>query len=448
MAKLLIVDDEQRMLSLLKTMFSDAGHEVCVAATGEEALQAASDNEPDVVLLDLRLPGMDGLYVLARLKAAVPRAEVVIMTAYASVESAVEAMKAGASDYIIKPFSMDDMMLTVKRALERLELRDENARLKSELAGVRGVEEVVGRSQLVQKALQETMKAAPLDINVLFRGESGTGKTLFARLLHKHSPRASGPFIEVNCASFTETLLENELFGHEKEAFTGAVGRRRGKIELAHGGTLFLDEVADMSPNLQAKLLKVIESRSFFRVGGEKEVHVDCRMVFATNVDLETRVNDGTFRQDLYYRVNVFSINLPPLRKHVEDIPLLVEHILKQMGAKDVAVSPDVIKLFSAYPWPGNVRELENVIQSALVRSNGREISTAELPSYVDWHAAAPAAAEESKTLEAAEQRMVQNALHKSAGNKSKAAALLGISRKRLYTLLRRYNIQAEGKEE
>jgi two-component system NtrC family response regulator len=447
MAKLLIVDDEERILLLLKQLFADAGHSVATALTGEEALHLAGEQRPDVVLLDLRLPGMDGLYVLGKLKTVVSKAEVIIMTAFASVENAVEAMKAGAADYIMKPFNMDDMFLTVNRALERISLREENLRLKAELAGVRGTDEVIGRSTLIQEAVREMMKAAPLEINVLLRGESGTGKTLFARLIHKHSPRCNGPFVEVNCASFTETILENELFGHEKEAFTGAEGRKKGKVELADGGTLFLDEVADMSPTLQAKVLKVVENRSFFRVGGEKEVHVDCRFLFATNADIEARVAEGTFRSDLYFRVNVFSVNLPPLRRLIKDIPLLVEHILRQMGAKDTRVSPEAMETLLSYAWPGNIRELENVVQSALVRSKGKEIATADLPSYVAWGLSDLKKGSEAKVLEAAEERMVRNALKHAGGNKSRASALLGITRKRLYRLMRTYNIRSEVKD-
>ncbi|MBN1808098.1 MAG: sigma-54-dependent Fis family transcriptional regulator [Planctomycetes bacterium] len=443
MTKLLIVDDEERVTILLRGLLENAGYSVDTALTGEEALHIAEDREPDVALLDLRLPGMDGLYVLGKLRSLKPTMEVIMMTAYASVENAVEAMKAGASDYIIKPFREDDIVLTVKRAAERLALRDENTRLKREIAGIRGVDEIVGNSPVIRNAVGEMLKAAPLDINVLIRGESGTGKTLFARLIHKHSARAQGPYVEVNCASFPENLLENELFGHEKEAFTGAVGRKKGKVEIAHAGTLFLDEVADMSHSLQAKLLKVIEDRTFFRVGGEKPVTVDCRFLFATNVDIEDAVEKGGFRRDLYYRMNVFTIRLPALRDHMDDLPLLVEHILRRMGSARVDLAPSTLKLLSSYSWPGSVRELENVIQSALVRCDGDTVLPEHLPSYIDWHSPSPQPDARPGTLEDAEESMVRTALRKAGGNKSRASDILGISRKRLYTLIRKLGIDA-----
>jgi len=383
METILIVDDERNYLLVLKALLADAGYEVITCDNAGEALEVTSSHDLDLVITDMRMPGVDGMEFLVQLRSLQPEIPVIMMTAYATVEKAVEAMKSGAFDYITKPFKNEELILTIRKALEMHRLKQENRLLSQELQERFKFGNIVGKSKAMRQVYEIIEKVAQTRASVLITGESGTGKELIARAIHFNSPRSDKPFVSVNCSALPETLLESELFGHERGAFTGAVTRRKGRFELAHNGTLFLDEVGDMSPALQVKLLRVLQEMRFERVGGTATLQVDARLVAASNRDLKREVEIGRFREDLYYRLKVVHIHMPPLRERRDDIPLLVHHFLRKVakanGLPVKKVSHEALKYLYQYDWLGNVRELENVIERAVILCDGDEVRPQDL---------------------------------------------------------------------
>ncbi len=443
---ILIIDDEPKMCKILKFALEPDGHTVTTAGTAEEGVEKFDQAIFDLVLTDLKMPGKDGLFVLDHVKKAKPNTEVILMTAYASTQNAVDAMKKGAYDYIIKPFEMDELKLKVKHVIEKHALAEENKQLKSVLKDRYSLENMVGMSGAMQQVYKMVEKVAPTDATVLIRGESGTGKELVAQAIHHLSARASEPFVAVNCGALPESLLESELFGHEKGAFTGADKMKLGRFELAAGGTIFLDEIGEISPATQVKLLRVLQARQLERVGGTKTIDVKGRTIAATNSDLEEMLQDKSFREDLYYRINVFPITLPPLRDRQEDIPDLISHFLQKLGRAEDAISSAALNHFMTYHWPGNVRELENIVERSLIMSSGDRIEEGDLPPHVKKLTAGRGATslaipDEGLSLEQVEKDLIKNALDKAGGNKSKAAKLLGITRRKLYSMMERLGV-------
>src|SRR5579863_5968268 len=440
MASILIVEDEARMRRLLELDLSEAGYQTFSSADAEKGLDLLRREQIDLVLTDLKLPGLGGLEFLQaakRLNGALP---VVVMTAFGSVETAVEAMKAGASDYVLKPFSLAEMRLVVQKELDVRRLREENRSLREALGQRYDYPNVVARSVKMQEVLALVERVAPTPSTVLLGGESGVGKDLIARVIHQRSNRASGPFVKINSTAIPETLLESELFGYEKGAFTGATSSKPGKFELADKGTLFLDEIGDIPPAIQVKLLRVLQEREFERLGGTRTLKVDVRMIAATNRDLRAALEEGTFREDLYYRLNVVAIDIPPLRQHKEDIPALVafflERYAREMEKPVPKITPQALQHLTDFHWPGNIRELENVVQRAVALSSGPTIDAGDI--QVDQPAArlTPDGASQflppGVTLDQWEEDAIREALRRANGNKSQAARLLGLSRNAL----------------
>jgi len=470
-ARILVADDEPSIRWLLDRLLRQAGHAVTLVEDGEAALGAALAEPFDLVFLDIRMPGLDGLTVLSRLRTDAPETAVIVMTAHGSVRAAVEAMQRGAYDYVQKPFDNDEALLLVERALAARALAREVVLLKTGIQEVWEFGALVGKSPRMQEVYKTIGRIAGTDVTVLLGGESGTGKEVVARAIHHYSRRAGKPFVAVSCAAIPGTLLESELFGHERGAFTDAHQRRLGKFELAHGGTVYLDEVGDLGPELQPKLLRALQEREFERVGGDEPIRVDVRVVAATNKDLETLIRDGRFREDLYYRLNVVSLMLPPLRERREDIPFLVDHFLakhaESLGERRLAAG--TLQRLVAYGWPGNVRELENVIQHAMVMATGGVV----LPEHLPIAAAPPPAPAREGTLEAlieekldecvrglgsresanlydlvlalVERPLLRAVLRETGGNQLRAAALLGINRNTLRKKLRALGLKSEG---
>ena len=447
MERILIVDDEKNYLVVLQALLADAGYEVLTAQSGPQALALAAEEEPDLVITDMRMPKMSGLDLIERLKARFSEMPIIVMTAYGTVENAVGAMKAGATDYISKPFENTELMLTVQKALKIRRLLFQNRLLKEEL---KGYGEIIGDSKAMRQVYALIDKVAATRATVLLTGESGTGKELIARAIHARSPRAEEAFVAVNCMALTETLLESELFGHEKGAFTGATSRRKGRFELAHGGTLFLDEVGEMSPSLQVKLLRVLQERAFERVGGTQPLSVDVRIVAATNRDLTQAVEAGQFREDLFYRLNVVRIEVPPLSQRREDLPALVAHFVQkyaaQVGRPAPQVEKEAMELIYRHPWPGNVRELENAIERAVILA-GDSITAGDLPLELR-PGQGPAAATElpqdvslNDALEDLERRMIVRALAQAGGVAAHAAEALGLTKSNLAYKLKKYGL-------
>jgi DNA-binding NtrC family response regulator len=454
MANILIVEDEPRMRRLLEISLGEDGHNVQIAEDAEKGLAFLRREPVDLVVTDLKLPGMNGLELLQEGKRLNPALPFIVMTAYGSVETAVDAMKAGASDYVLKPFTMAEMKLVINKELDVQQVRDENRRLKEALGKRYHFQNIVGRSKKMQEVLALVERVAPTNSTVLIGGESGVGKDLIARAIHQNSRRANGPFIKINSTAIPDTLFESELFGFERGAFTGALASKPGKFELADKGTLFLDEIGDVPAPIQVKLLRVLQEREFERLGGTKTLKVDVRMIAATNRDLRAALEEGTFREDLYYRLNVVPIDIPPLREHKEDIPELVNHFLARFAAESEkrieGITPAALNALSDYHWPGNVRQLENVVERAvaLTYPSPRKTSAVRGPQsgpvidVQDIHldatpGKAPAATQdnflpEGMTLEQWEDNMIREALRRANGNKSQAARLLGLSRNAL----------------
>jgi two-component system, NtrC family, response regulator AtoC len=457
MPTILVVEDEPKMQRLLELNLSGEGYSVQSATDAESALKLLRQEKIDLVLTDLRLPGMDGLEFLQAVKRANAHLPVIMMTAYGTVETAVEAMKAGASDYVLKPFSIEEIKLLVRKELDIHRLREENISLREALGKRFEFRNIVARSARMQEVLATVERVAATNSTVLLGGESGVGKDLIARAIHQHSRRASGPFVKINCTAIPENLLESELFGYEKGAFTGAVTSKPGKFELADKGTIFLDEIGDVPPAIQVKLLRVLQEREFERLGGTKTLKVDVRVVAATNQDLRAALEQGTFREDLYYRLNVVPISIPPLREHKEDIPYLVDHFIERFGrdsGKSIeAVTPAALKLLMDFHWPGNVRELENILERAVALSTGTTIDAADIrldlsPSKAPREAAGPVPfPPEGMTLEQFEDEIINEAVRRANGNKSQAARLLGLSRNALRYRLSKMGLPDEPEE-
>ncbi|AEB08221.1 sigma-54-dependent transcriptional regulator [Desulfobacca acetoxidans] len=453
MDTILVVDDEKNYLLVMETLLAGAGYEVFTADSGETALELTRRNDLDLVVTDMKMPRMSGIELLEQLKQVYPDLPVIMMTAYGTVEKAVEAMKKGAFDYILKPFKNEEILLTIAKALELRHLLTENRRLRHDLEQRHRFDNIVGNSKAMQSIFAVVEKVAQTRATVLISGESGTGKELIARAIHHRSPRNQGPFISVNCGALTETLLESELFGHEKGAFTHAVAMRKGRFELAEGGTLFLDEVAEMSPGLQVKLLRVLQEMEFERVGGSRTIRVDVRVVAASNRDLKTEVGAGNFREDLFYRLNVVHLAIPPLRQRTDDIPLLVTHFMQKFARVnnrgDIRLDPEVMKILLRYPWPGNVRELENVIERAVILCSGDTITIADLPPNVaeapetefNIDLLVPQHIPLPEALDTIEQLMIRRALNQSGYVQVRAAELLGITKSLLQYKLKKYQI-------
>ncbi|MCE5335993.1 MAG: sigma-54 dependent transcriptional regulator [Desulfobacteraceae bacterium] len=405
MDTVLIVDDERNYLLVLEALLSDEGYQVITASGAEHGLELMQEHDLDVVITDMKMPGLDGMEFMDRIRLSEPDLPIIMMTAYGSVEKAVEAMRKGAFDYILKPFKNEELKLTIRKAIDHYHLIRQNRQFARELQDRYHFGNIIGKSAQMQRIFQLIEKVAPTKATVLVTGESGTGKELIARAIHYNSPRNGRPFISVNCGALPETLLESELFGHEKGAFSGAVNQRKGRFELAHEGTLFLDEISEMSFPLQVKLLRVLQEMEFDRVGGTHTLKVDVRMVAASNRKLKEEVAAGRFRADLFYRLNVVNVYLPPLRERTDDVPLLVNHFLakysKENDQETIGMSADAMKCILDYAWPGNVRELENVIERAIILSDGRAIQVKDLPSEVrEPKVEAEPAEEESKAAE------------------------------------------------
>ncbi len=442
MARILIIDDEKRLCQILAQSLRDEGHETASAQSLEDGLLALKDAAHDIVLTDLRMPDGDGLAVLRAARKLQPAPIVVLMTAHASTDTAVAAMKEGAFDYLLKPFSLDDLSAMIAK-IQQAQAASAGHSASGELpeAGY-----TVGKSPEMIRVFKLVGQIAPQDVTVLIRGESGTGKELVANAIHKASPRAARPMVTVNCTALPELLFENELFGHDREAYTGASTRKLGKFEAAHGSTLFLDEIGDMSLATQGKLLRVLEQKTFHRVGGNESIKVDVRIIVATNVDLEVAVREKRFRQDLFYRLNVFPVHLPPLRERKEDIPMLVRHFLLRANTSVREASAATLAALAAYDWPGNVRQLENTVISSALRCRGGTLQSEDLPPEIrsetavnsteaaDDDAEPPTAALD---LAQAERSLIDQAIKKAGGNKTKAAKLLGITRRALYSKLK-----------
>jgi two-component system NtrC family response regulator len=444
--RVLLVDDEPAQRELVAGFLSKRGFAVTQAADGEAALARFSQEPFDLVLTDQRMPGRSGLDVLAAVRKASPETAVIIMTAYGTIETAVGAIKAGAADYLAKPLNLDELLHRIGQVRERQRLVIENRELREALAERHRVEGIIGDSGPMQEALSLVRRVAPSDATVLIRGESGTGKELIAKAIHFASPRAAGPLVRVNCAALAESLLESELFGHDKGAFTGAVATRKGRFELADGGSLFLDEIGDLPAHLQVKLLRALQEREFERVGSSRPIRVDVRLLAATHQDLEALVRAGRFREDLYYRINVVTVTLPPLRERRADLPLLIDHFVRVYARKNGkpidGLTRDAREALLRYDYPGNVRELENLIERAVVLTRDQVIGASDLPLTLHD---APAERSAPSGLEAAveglERRMIRAALDESAGVQTHAAERLGISERVLRYKLRKYGL-------
>ena len=442
----LVVDDEKIMQESCCRVLEKEGYAVSSADSGEAALEQCDRKSFDFVLLDLKMPGMGGIEVLQRLKEMDPEVTILIMTGYPSIETAVRAIKLGAYDYITKPFTPDTLRFAVSRALERKTLMVENQHLRQELRSKNETDAIIGESQIMRGIYELVRRTAPTDSTVLITGESGTGKELVARAIHNYSLREEGEFVTVDCSSLVETLLESELFGHVKGSFTGAIQAKYGSFELANGGTFFFDEVGNLSLDIQAKLLRVIQEKEIKPVGSEKTIRVDVRILAATNQDLKQAIAKRSFREDLYYRLNVVPIHLPPLRERKEDIPLLVKHFLKRYNKKReipvVRVEPETLKLLMNYGWPGNVRELENAIERTLILEDGDTLLPRSFSWFVEGKRSEKTGLDDKiYNLSELEKQHIKRVLDETRGHKSQTASLLGIDRKTLYQKIKKYGL-------
>ncbi len=440
---LLVADDDPVARDLLVEVLAREGYRVRPAAGGEECVRLAEAEPVDLALVDLRMPDLDGLAVLKRLAALRPPVPVLILTAFATIDTAIDAIRAGAYDYLSKPFRIEEIRMVVRRALEAQRLARENQQYRRELHERYGVENLIGQSPGMVAVYRTVARVAGLDTTVLIEGETGTGKELVARAIHEASPRAHRPFVVVDCTALPETLVESELFGHERGAFTGATQSLRGLLEAADGSTCLLDEVGELSLPLQAKLLRVLQERVIRRVGGNEPVPVDVRIIAATHRDLRKRVEEGTFREDLYYRLNVVSVRVPPLRERPEDVPLLARHFLGKYAAAAgkpiTGFAPRTLALLSSYGWPGNVRELEHVVERAVALASSSLLMPEDLPAEIQAAAPRPPVPpRERMTLEELKRWYVRTVLQETGGNKARAAEILGIDRRTLYRMLER----------
>jgi len=438
----LIVDDEDSVRDSLYNWFIDDGYRVECAENAKKALSLLNEKDYDIVLADIKMPGMDGMEMHRRIKALPKVPIVIIMTAFASVDTAVQALKEGAFDYVTKPFDPDDLSHLIRNAATQVALKAENENLREKITSLVDVDDIVGESEALKKVLREVEKVAPSDSSVIITGESGTGKELVARAIHSNSPRKYFPLISVHCGALSESLLESELFGHEKGAFTGAAFNRKGRFEMADGGTIFLDEIGTISSKMQVELLRVLESKTFVRVGGNKEISSDFRVICATNRDLEEMVKKGTFREDLYYRLNVVNIRIPPLRERPGDIPMLVTHFIKKyctsMSRDMISIEPAAMKHLESFEYPGNVRELENMIERSIVVGNGKVISLRDLPMGKE------VISNSIESLDDLEKKHIAKILEKYDWNISRAAKALRVDRATLYNKIKKYKLKQD----
>jgi len=456
MENILVIDDEKSLIELLAVIFKKEGYGVMQAMSGEKALDILEKGGIDFVITDIRMPGLDGMEVLRRVKASYPDVPVVMITAYGTVQQAVEALKAGALDYVVKPFDVDELRIIVARGMAQKRLREENLRLKRDLRDQYSFENMIGHSRAMKEIFTLIEKVAPTDSTVLITGESGTGKEMAARAIHYQSNRRENPFVSINCAALPEALLESELFGHVKGAFTGAVCDKKGMFEAAQRGTIFLDEIGEMSPWTQVKLLRSLQERKVRPVGGNDEVNIDVRIIAATNQDLKKLITEGRFREELFYRINVITMDMPPLRKRPEDIPVLIGHFLEKycnrIGKKMKRLTPEVISLLEAYHWPGNIRELENVIERIVAVEDRETVTTACLPAEI----VSPPGKLGSrvligpdfdlkKHLDEITKQYLSRGLAAGGGVGKKAAELLGLSYRTFRYLCGKYGISLEG---
>jgi DNA-binding NtrC family response regulator len=448
--RIVVVDDEPAQRELIAGFLIKQGHEVFAAETGAEALAHARGRQVDLVLTDCRMPGMSGPDLLQKIKAVNPEIPLILMTAYGTVETAVQAMKDGAADYLTKPLDLEELLVRIGRVTEQARLKSEVRELQRQLVERHRLEGIIGESGRMQEVLALVTRVAPSDATVLIRGESGIGKELIARAIHFNSRRAAGPLVSLNCAALPEQLLESELFGHERGAFTGAVAQRKGRFEQADGGTIFLDEIGDLSPTLQVKLLRVLQERAFERVGGNKTLGVDVRVLAATHRDLEQAMRDGTFREDLYYRLNVVTIQIPPLRDRREDIPLLLDHFLRRFAAKNrrdvTSLTVAARDAFLKYDYPGNIRELENLVERAVLLCRGRAIDLEDLPAAVrpgERSADRPESQRLPDILGHIERQTIRDALERCGGVQTQAAEALGISERVLRYKMKKYGLES-----
>ncbi len=441
---ILIVDDEASVRDSLYQWFKDDGYRVDTAADAAGALKNLQENPWDIILLDIKMPGMDGIELQNRIKQIDKNIVTIIITAYASVDTAIQALKDGAFDYVTKPVDPDDLSRLIRNAIEKRRLVTENIQLRQQIEELLLPDEVVGESPPIKKVMEMVNTVAKTDSTVMILGESGTGKELIARAIHSRSSRRYFPIITINCGAYPEGLLESELFGHEKGAFTGAMYRRRGKLEMADKGTLFLDEIGNISEKMQMDLLRVIETKSFTRLGGDKNIDVDFRVISATNKDLEKAIKEGSFREDLYYRLNVFSILLPPLRERRSDIPLLARYFLSKYAQsmnKSVAdFSPQAMEMFTGYDWPGNIRELRNVVERAMVVAHSPQIQVGDIS--FPFSPPPPATPSGGKSLEEVEKEQILKILNQTNGNIAQAAEILKISRLTIYNKIEKYHLK------
>jgi DNA-binding NtrC family response regulator len=439
---ILIVDDEESVRDSLQNWFLEDGYQVDCAENARVALKFLENHQVDIVLADIKMPGMDGLEMLRRIKMLRKEVIVIVMTAFATVDTAVMALKDGAFDYVTKPFDPDDLSHLIRNASRQIELINENEVLKSRVSNLEQVDDLIGESEAMKGVLQQIGSVAQSNSSVIITGESGTGKELVARAIHANSARKFYPMVSVHCGALSESLLESELFGHEKGAFTGAIYNRKGRFEMADNGTIFLDEIATISPKMQVELLRVLETKSFVRVGGNKEIMSDFRVICATNRDLKNMVEQGLFREDLYYRLNVVTIHVPPLRDRVNDIPLLIDYFIRKycasMNKPLLTIDEAAIRRMESYPFPGNIRELENMVERAIVVGNGKKITVRDLPFAKD------VADSSVESLEEFEKKFIQQILVKYNWNISRASKALQVDRVTLYNKIKKYNLKSE----
>jgi DNA-binding NtrC family response regulator len=444
--KIAVVDDEPIIIREIKRGLSKQGYEIETFLDGESVLKRLEQVGFDLVLCDLRLPGISGLELLKAIRKFNPQSEIILITAYGTLDSAIEAIRAGAFHYVTKPVKMADLRLLVERALDKVMLVREKEALKEELFSQARPAEIIGNSKAMHEVFQLISKVAPLDCNVLIQGESGTGKEMVARALHRRSPRKHRPFVSFNCGGFTEELITNELFGHEKGAFTGAAETKIGLLEAANTGTIFLDEIGEMPVSMQVKLLRFVQERAFLRVGGVKPLPLDVRLLAASNRDFKEMVKSGTFREDLYYRLNVILITLPPLRSRPDDVPLLVRHFLNKcshaLGKEVQSMSSEALAILKHYPFPGNVRELENIIERAVALSDDNEIIARDLPSDLRELSMSSLETQSYMTLEEKEKRYIQEVLNKTNQRKNLAAEILGLPRTTLWRKMKHHGLE------